>query len=355
MPASPVVDMQNTYGALFIGLIFSTILYGVTIAQTYYRNRDRKALQGFVAFLLYLVVSFGNVENLGWSIWSMDSQTEVNTLVGLLVQLSVPSSALLLASCPNVEQLLCETIVYHEQQHRSPGNYLLGCYFTFKAVELKRYSRFGSLTWVTSVGMGSASLADIIIALSMCWCLWHKRTGFARTDSILMTLMSYSINSGLLTSFLATGMLISFVVRPTYLIYMAFFWMMGKCYVNSFLAMLNNRKSLRERSNDNHTADSLTMPSIRQSGRPYKSRSVPTAVAVTVHRAATTDFGFANDDYDQEVDTLKLKKSATAFLTSSPFLIVSQPTADGMVEEGNGSCFGIRMEYRNGSDASYGS
>ena len=51
----------------------------------------------------------------------------------------------------------------------------------------------------------------------MCWFLYHKRTGFARrvrfypftpqiwlrfihrTDSIIMTLMSYSINSGLLT------------------------------------------------------------------------------------------------------------------------------------------------------------
>ncbi|KAI0299250.1 hypothetical protein BC826DRAFT_996239, partial [Russula brevipes] len=43
----------------------------------------------------------------------------------------------------------------------------------------------------------------------MCWCLWHKRTGFARTDSIIMTLMSYSINSGLLTSALATGVVIS--------------------------------------------------------------------------------------------------------------------------------------------------
>ncbi|KAI0287975.1 hypothetical protein BC826DRAFT_1108063 [Russula brevipes] len=246
MPASAIVDIRNTYGALLIGLIVSTILYGVTIAQTwnyywYYRNRDGKALQGFVAFLFsldtlhtfyaYLVLNFGNVENLYMDVWAIEAQTEINTFVGLLVQLSVPSSVLLLGSCPNVEQLLCETIVSHEQQHGLPA--------------------------------------------------------------------------------------IIFVVRPTSLIYTTLFWMMGKCYVNSFLAMLNNRKSLRERSNDDHTADCLSMPSIRQSGRPYKSRSVPTAVAVAVHRTATTDFGFANDNYDQEANTREFEKLEEGIATSS--------------------------------------
>ncbi|KAI0287976.1 histone acetylation protein-domain-containing protein [Russula brevipes] len=129
MPASAVVDIRNTYGTLLIGLIVSVILYGVTIAQTYYRNRDGKVLQGFVAFLFsldtlhtilctysvywYLVLNFGDVENLDLDMWAVESQTDINTLVGLLVQLSVPSSVLLLASCPNVEQLLCETIVSH--------------------------------------------------------------------------------------------------------------------------------------------------------------------------------------------------------------------------------------------------
>ena len=71
---------------------------------------------------------------------------------------------------------------------------------------------------VGCIGLGSGVLADALIAFSMCWYLYHKRTGFARheyilspfmpqiwlnfvsrTDSMIMTLMSYSINSGLLT------------------------------------------------------------------------------------------------------------------------------------------------------------
>jgi len=132
--------------------------------------------------------------------------------------------------------------------------------------------------------MGSTALADILIALAMCWCLYHKRTGFAkwvsclfpvvaaqvgwksmyRTDSIIMTLMSYSVNSGMLTrwvfnsfwetwpcrrtriAFLLSACLSlydtsfiscvntslwlhQFVAAPTRLIWEQFFWLMGKC------------------------------------------------------------------------------------------------------------------------------
>ena len=63
--------------------------------------------------------------------------------------------------------------------------------------------------------MTAGALADLLIAAAMCWSLYRKRTGFARqahpvdiyailtfmnrTDFIIMTLMAYSINSGLLT------------------------------------------------------------------------------------------------------------------------------------------------------------
>jgi hypothetical protein len=64
--------------------------------------------------------------------------------------------------------------------------------------------------------MIAGAVADLLIAASMCWYLFRKRTGFARqahpaeidavltsihrTDSIITTLMAYSINSGLVTA-----------------------------------------------------------------------------------------------------------------------------------------------------------
>ena len=33
---------------------------------------------------------------------------------------------------------------------------------------------------MTCVGMSSTAVADVLIAVAMCWCLYHKRTGFSR-------------------------------------------------------------------------------------------------------------------------------------------------------------------------------
>ena len=64
--------------------------------------------------------------------------------------------------------------------------------------------------------MVSSVVADLLIAASMCWYLYRKKTGFARqarppeiydvltfihrTDSIITTLMAYCINSGLVAT-----------------------------------------------------------------------------------------------------------------------------------------------------------
>jgi hypothetical protein len=93
MPGSPIADIRNSFGAAFIGLLVSTTLFGLTIVQTWiyywnYRNRDSKALKFFIAFISvtdglhtilcfyaiywYLVLNFGNVENLDYSMWAMD-------------------------------------------------------------------------------------------------------------------------------------------------------------------------------------------------------------------------------------------------------------------------------------------
>ena len=130
-------------------------------------------------------------------------------------------------------------LMSHASIHRqSVCVYSLGISRRLKPVhraELRAWSRYTSLivssdfhvshtrlllsAWqpVTCIGLGSGVVADALIAITMCWSLYHKRTGFARqvkfspfalqawlsfvrrTDSIIMTLMSYSINSGVLT------------------------------------------------------------------------------------------------------------------------------------------------------------
>ncbi|EIM81688.1 uncharacterized protein STEHIDRAFT_161859 [Stereum hirsutum FP-91666 SS1] len=279
--ADASVDIDDTFGAALIGLLVASVLYGATILQTWiyfslvstsdlYRDkllrivhrldrhssksdtRTTKALVFSLFFLdtmhlilcirtiyWYLITNYNNPPALDASVWSMNIQTDFNGLIGLFVELFFARRVWMMSG----NMLLTGVIVILATIHFS-----LGVVFTVRGFALGRFSLYSELTWVTCTGLGSAAAADIIIAGAMCWYLFHSRTGFKRTDSMLMALMLYSINTGLVTSVVATTAVITFAIMPTNFVWLACFWVLGKCYVNSFLAILNGRESIRERS-----------------------------------------------------------------------------------------------------------
>ncbi|KAH9010560.1 hypothetical protein EDB84DRAFT_1542596 [Lactarius hengduanensis] len=87
---------------------------------------------------------------------------------------------------------------------------------------LKRFSGVHTSVWPSYVALGAVALADGLVAASMCWSLYL-------TDSIILTLMAYSINSGLLTGILGITATICFIILPTTMVWLAFSWAMSKC------------------------------------------------------------------------------------------------------------------------------
>ncbi|KAH9169008.1 hypothetical protein EDB89DRAFT_1547799 [Lactarius sanguifluus] len=314
MSGHAVADIRNTYGCSFIGLIISVMLFGITALQTWiyywqYGNRDPKALKLFIAviFLLdalhtslcvysiywYLVLNFGNVEILRHSIWAMKVQIEVNGLVGYMVQLYYARRVYIVGGSIIIPIIIA---IF------GTACFALGFVFLIR-------SRHASLIPVTCIGMGSSVVADILIAVSMCWYLYHKRTGFAKTDSMIVTWMTYSIQSGLLTSVLACAMLISFSMAPSAKYSDIFFWPLGKFYANSLLAMLNSRDYVRERSStENKHDNAFSLSSIRVEQRSEGDKSRRPTVSVTVHHSATTDFQQGKRDHDVESSTIENSK-----------------------------------------------
>ncbi|KAI9436066.1 hypothetical protein H4582DRAFT_2079218 [Lactarius indigo] len=125
MPSSSVADLHSSFGAAFVGLLFSTTLFGLTIVQTWmyfwtYGSRDSKPLKFFVAFVTsmdalhtiicvyaiywYLILNISNVESLEDGMWALNLQIILGIIVGASVQLFV---------------LLCETSL-----RRQPKSYL---------------------------------------------------------------------------------------------------------------------------------------------------------------------------------------------------------------------------------------
>ncbi|TDL21621.1 hypothetical protein BD410DRAFT_285886 [Rickenella mellea] len=259
----------NTFGVAFIGLVISAVIYGLTLLQTfhYYKRypHDPRQLKWIVGILTfadtmhlalstaaiywYLVSNFGNFPNLGLTHWTMNIQNQFNGIVTAGVQLFFARRIYHLSKNKYILIILVTlTSVY----------FFFGIYFTVHAFQHKAFADYVEIIWVPAGGIGSAAVVDVIIASSMVYFLRKSRTGFAKTDTLISTLVMYSINTGLLSSILATLSAILYAAMPNNLIWLCFFWMGGKIYVNSFLAMLNSRESLRlmaSQANSYHLSD----------------------------------------------------------------------------------------------------
>ncbi|KAH9080234.1 hypothetical protein EDB83DRAFT_2670563 [Lactarius deliciosus] len=327
MPGHPIADIRNSFGAAFVGLLVSTILFGLTIAQTWvyfwnYRNRDSKPLKFFVAFVTfadaihtilcayaiywYLVLNFGNVEILRDSMWAMDVRhpelsyylhshsrylrlTQVQVILSIVVGGSVQlyyARRVYVVSRSVISPILIAVVVVIGSG--------AGLYLTAREFAFKRFSSAHAFVWPTYVALGSIAIGDGLVAGSMCWSLYRRRTGFAKTDSIILTLMAYSINSGLLTGVLGLATTISFLAIPTSLVWVVFSWAGTKCYVNSFLAMLNGRDYVRDRSDPGYSDGAYQLSSFRV------RQSSEAAVCVSVHHSTTLDYGLNKSDHHEE-------------------------------------------------------
>lgn len=253
------MDIDATYGAALIGLVLASVLYGVTLLQTflYYRQypTDSVFTKGlvFVVWLLdtahlvlitvsmhwYLITNYNTPDALSKATWSQNLQIDCNGLIGLIVQCFFAQRVRRLSGNMWLTVLATTLITIH---------FALGIVFTVKSFILVDTSKFKQLTWVTSAGLGSAAAADMIMAGALSYYLLKSRTGFKQTDSLITTLIAYSLTTGTITSVIAFMAVVTFATMPTNYTWLAFFWILGKCHVNSFLAALNSRNSLRNQA-----------------------------------------------------------------------------------------------------------
>jgi len=248
--------IDEDFGAILIGLIVGSILFGVSTLQThlYFQKfpNDSFWIKRLVMLIWfvdalhvvlcthtiyhYLVTNYNNPPALRTTVWSLALQTDCNGLVGMLVELFFARRVYKLSGNVILTLIICILSFIH---------FSLGVYFTVMCLLFQEFSKLPSLIWVTTLGLGSAAIADLLIAGSMVFFLKRARTGIPRTDSIISTLMVYAINTGLATSVVAVICVLCFAFMPVNFIWLSFFWILGKLYANSLLANLNAREALR--------------------------------------------------------------------------------------------------------------
>uniref|UniRef100_A0A0W0G7I8 DUF6534 domain-containing protein n=1 Tax=Moniliophthora roreri TaxID=221103 RepID=A0A0W0G7I8_MONRR len=110
---------------------------------------------------------------------------------------------------------------------------------------LKDFAKFDSAKIPSILRLSSAAICDTGIAISLCYFLQQKRTGYKKTDEIIDHLMIFSINSGLLTSLTSISCLVTYLVVPKTWVYHALCFLISRLYGNTFLCALNTRQILQ--------------------------------------------------------------------------------------------------------------
>ncbi|KAI0631795.1 hypothetical protein C8Q77DRAFT_159503 [Trametes polyzona] len=256
MSAVVQTRLATTLGPAFLGFACTCVLYGITSLQTWmyfdYDFKEERTLRStvlllwfldtlhilFLTFTIYryVVVDFGDFAAILKPAWSLAAMLMVVIISNLIVRAIFGMRIWRLSGghwfVPVVLVNVLSLFVLAD-----------GIYFAVRGLEVSSMLQWQDFAWSFYAGFSGEVIADTIIAVSQCMLLIRMKTGFEKTDSLVSLMMRYSINTGLLTSVCAACVLISYTAQPDTFIYMAFYFVYSKLYVNSLLATLNARRT----------------------------------------------------------------------------------------------------------------
>ncbi|KAG1793217.1 hypothetical protein EV424DRAFT_376411 [Suillus variegatus] len=254
--AIPQLDLGNTFGALFIGVILAAVLFGLTNVQAFiYLQAHRNAGITFFKLVItwlwisdalhlaltihcvyyYLVNNYANFGVLTEIVWSLKLQLVISALIVPMVHLlyvhriwkiSEGRSRVLPAMSLGMVLVLTSVVVIP---------------LAWEQYRVKFFEDLAKAMWSTYLSLGAATFIDIIITSSLCYLLATSRTGFSCTDSFITKLVGYTVSTGCLTSIFSVSIIITCAVMPTTFIFIGLQFLVTKIYVNSFIALLNAR------------------------------------------------------------------------------------------------------------------
>jgi len=192
----------------------------------------------------YIVDNFGNVEAIGHIIWSLKGLGTVQVLVIWLVQCLYLSRIWKLSRKIVTNEKIWSALVAGIITNVIMA-FSVGLLFTIKMFQLSHGLSPAAFRWAIFLGFSVTIVIDTFIAVVMSILLYRSRTGFKRTDSILSTLIQYTVGTGLLTTAASIVYIVLYVIKPDSLLYLAQEFSITRLYANSFLAMMNARSALR--------------------------------------------------------------------------------------------------------------
>ncbi|RDB19339.1 hypothetical protein Hypma_013611 [Hypsizygus marmoreus] len=257
MTVPPTLD--NTWGVALLGLVASSIIYGITTFQlyiyfTHYPNDTRK------------------LKLLAWSVWIIDSVSlglVCNAVYGYLIRdIANPLNRLVVNRTLDVDPILMGLLSFlthsylgHRVWKVCQRNFWFGCLLlglilaslsiaiasSVLSFRFDLWEERTKLKWVGLAGTILVVVLDIIIATVLCVYLLLQNIEGKRTKKVVNRILIFAVNTGLVSSIMSITNIVTYFALPNTLIFLSSNFIFTKVYANALLANLNARESLRGR------------------------------------------------------------------------------------------------------------
>ncbi|KAJ3920879.1 hypothetical protein F5877DRAFT_65378 [Lentinula edodes] len=260
MSAIPVIiDIRPTIGALFCGVIATSVFYGVTILQTIFYFQTYPDDKTFIRIVgSRYSRPFSGCKRALDMVYCQLCQS-----IGLTG--SALAEPVVTATISTAVHLFMAYRIRTINQRLTPiavivgivtfFSWTLGLYATIHGIshqQLESFTTRGSIENVTQalrwtdIGANvSAAALDVTITVTLCLQLYFSNHGFEtfpKTRRIIMYMSVYLIANNIVTSIITVSDVITFFAAPKTLVYYAFLCMTSKAYTNTFLAQVYIRR-----------------------------------------------------------------------------------------------------------------
>ncbi|KAJ3566340.1 hypothetical protein NP233_g7067 [Leucocoprinus birnbaumii] len=243
--------LDNTVGALFLGVLGAVFLFGITTLQTfwYYHLYPKDSLlhKCSVAVLwtldtlhlaltiqavyTYLVTGFGDRIAIDHILWSIKSLCDASVDTCLMV-------AVFWLTVGEYHRGIVKYLVAFVLL----GGFAIGVVLAYHVYHVHTYTELENVSWVIVAAFATSTGIDFVITAAMCYYLWKSQVPTSRLNSRILTVIQYSLGSGLFTSACSLSALFTYVLLPNTLVFLGLEFLLTKLYILSFLTMLNARK-----------------------------------------------------------------------------------------------------------------
>ncbi|KAJ6487078.1 hypothetical protein C8R47DRAFT_1127677 [Mycena vitilis] len=253
----PLPPLDSTLGAILVGGVVSTYLFGIATLQVYYYFRkysdDSLWLKWMVAVvwmieLGHTIFSWHAIYTVAVTFYcqpqhikSPPHSLEVTILFACLMYVIVVgffANRVRIFSGRWLVTIICWVLT----AVRVTSNLaMMGIEWVNEEVDTLQVK----YRWLMAISLSLGVAVDIVIAFSMCYWLWQIRgSKFEQTRKIVDTLLMWSVETGIATTVASAVFLILFLDRND-LAWFPFYVVQVKLYSNSLLVSLNGRRRLR--------------------------------------------------------------------------------------------------------------